>query len=111
MGSRRGYGDRLAPTASPAFSHWSTLPLMSKGFYFCLLPLFLLFRFLFRQGSSGGMTGRVARKALPSKRDARERRDRGICLESDVLWVIIALAFLLENVTFRQSLYAYAEPE
>lgn len=58
--------------------------LAAKAFYLCFLPL-LSFGFPFRHGSSVAGTCRAARKALPSKRDARERRERTSCLPLDFL--------------------------
>jgi CheY-like chemotaxis protein len=61
--------------------------------YLCLWRLFLPFGFLFRHGSSGGDADRVARKARPSKRDARERRERSGCLPTVFLGIIVSLAW------------------
>jgi hypothetical protein len=45
--------------------------------YLRVLPLFLLSGFLFLGCSWGRDADRVPRKLLPSKRDARDRRERG----------------------------------
>ena len=61
--------------------------------YLYLLRLFLPCSFLFRHGSSGGGTCRVARNPLPSKRDARERRELVFWLPSDFLRIIVSFPF------------------
>lgn len=73
------------------------------------LNQFFLFSFLFRHGSSGDSTGRVARTASPNVRAAKERRERASVLPSAFSWIIALFALCLENMTFRQSLYAYPE--
>jgi hypothetical protein len=72
------------------------------------LNQFLLFSFLCRHGSSGEGTGRVARTAPPNMRAAKERRERPGVLPSAFLWIIALFALCLENMTFRQRLYAEA---
>jgi hypothetical protein len=63
-------------------SGWTRpLSLASPTAYLRLFPRFLPFSLVFRHGSSAGGTAAVtvARKAPPSKRDARERRVRTGC--------------------------------
>jgi hypothetical protein len=88
----------------PSKKSWGRCPAQNYR-----LKQVLLFSFLFRHGSSGDSTGRVARTASPNMRAAKERRERASVLPSAFLWIIALFALCLENMTFRQGLFAYAE--
>jgi hypothetical protein len=81
----------------------------SEEVYLRLLPLFFSLGFLFLDGSKGTGAESVARKLLPSKRDARDSLERAGRLSSAFLWGMVSLP-LGKNRLRRRSSFANTDP-